>query len=118
MIERFLPELEGGVYHTRVYQFLGNRWICLRMGSRSPIVKAQDSVSVERVEPHPSMDEWRKKLNMDYGKLDYVLVDGEPVLLDANKTIGASPSGMNQLISPEQVETNRRTLAEGIYDYL
>jgi hypothetical protein len=118
VIERFLPEFESGVYYTRVYQFLGNSWICLRIGSRCPIVKAKNSVSVERVEPHPIVDEWRKKLDMDYGKFDYVMVDGQPVLFDANKTIGASSSGMNELISSEQVESNRRTLAEGIYAYL
>jgi len=118
VIERFLPELEDGLYYTRVYQFLGNRWICLRMGSRSPIVKAYNSARVERVEPHPCVTDWRKKLGMEYGKLDYVVVNGEAVLLDANKTIGATPSGMNQLISPEEVESNRRVLAEGIYSYL
>jgi hypothetical protein len=118
VIERFLPELEDGLYYTRVYQFLGNRSICLRMGSRSPIVKAHNSVSVERVEPHPQVAEWRKRLNIDYGKLDYVVTNGQPVLLDANKTIGASPSGMNQLISSDQVQANRRTLAEGIHAYL
>jgi hypothetical protein len=118
VIERFVPECEDGLYHTRVYQFLGNRWICLRMGSRSPIVKAQNSVRVEQVEPHACVAEWRERLDMDYGKFDYVVVNGEAVLLDANKTIGASPSGMNQLISREEVETNRRLLAEGIYAYL
>jgi hypothetical protein len=118
VIERFLPELEDGVYHTRMYQFLGDRWLCLRIGSRSPIVKGHNSVSVEQIEPDPGVAEWRKALNMDYGKLDYVVADGRPVLLDANKTIGASRAGMNQLVSPERVTANRRTLAEGIRVYL
>lgn len=118
VIERFLPELEDGVYRTRMYQFLGDRWHCLRIGSRSPIVKGHNSVSVEQIEPHSCVAEWRKKLNMDYGKLDYVVANGHPVLLDANKTIGASRSGMNQLVSREKVAANRRTLAEGIHVYL
>jgi hypothetical protein len=118
LIERFLPELEDGLYHTRIYQFLGNRWLCVRMGSRSPIVKAYNSVRVERVEPHKHVTEWREALRMDYGKFDYVVVNGKPILLDANKTIGATPSGMNQLISREEVESNRRILAEGIESYL
>ena len=118
LIERFLPELEDGLYHTRVYQFLGNRWVCVRMGSRSPIVKAHNSVRVERVEPHKHVIEWRERLRLDYGKFDYVVVNGKPILLDANKTIGATPSGMNQLMSREEVESNRRILAEGIDSYL
>jgi hypothetical protein len=88
------------------------------MGSRSPIVKAYNSVRVERVEPHKHVTEWREALRMDYGKFDYVVVNGKPILLDANKTIGATPSGMNQLISREEVESNRRILAEGIESYL
>jgi hypothetical protein len=118
VIERFLPELEDGLYHTRIYQFLGNRWLCVRMGSRNPIVKAYNSVRVERVEPDKLVTEWREKLRMDYGKFDYVVVNGKAILLDANKTIGATPSGMNQLISREEVESNRRILAEGIDSYL
>lgn len=118
VIERFLPELEGGLYHTRVYQFLGNRWVSVRMGSQKPIVKAHTSVRAERVEPHQYVTEWREKLDMDYGKFDYVVINGKAVLLDANKTIGATSSGMNQLISREEVESNRRALAEGIYSYL
>jgi hypothetical protein len=118
VIERFLPELEGGLYHTRMYQFLGDRWLCLRIGSRSPIVKGHNSVTVEQIEPHPCVAEWRQKLNMDYGKLDYVVANGQPVLLDANKTIGASRSGMNQVVSRETVAANRRTLAEGLRVYL
>lgn len=118
VIERFLPEREDGLYYTRVYQFLGDRWISLRMGGRSPIVKAHNTVSVERVEPHDSVTAWRKRLSMDYGKFDYVMVNGDAVLLDANKTMGASPSGMNQLINTETVAENRRRLAEGIDSYL
>jgi len=118
VIERFLPELENGLYHTRVYQFLGNRCVSVRMGSQRPIVKAHNSVRAERVEPHKYVTAWREKLRMDYGKFDYVVINGKAVLLDANKTIGATASGMNQLISREEVESNRRVLAEGIYSYL
>lgn len=93
------------------YQFLGDRWLCLRIGSRSPIVKGHNSVSAESIEPHPCVVESRKALNT-------VVADARPVLLDANKTIGASRSGMNQVVSRERVAANRRTLAEGIRVYL
>ena len=118
VIEKFLPECIDGVYYTRICQFLGDRLICIRMGSLDPIVKAHNSVSVENIEPHESIGTWRKELNIDYGKFDYVEVNGNTVLLDANKTIGASRSGMNQQIGSKQVAANRQTLAEGIYFYL
>ncbi len=73
VVERFLPEIEDGLYHLRMYQFLGDRWTCSRLASPHPIFKAETSVSVERVEPHPAVLAWREELGMDYGKLDYVL---------------------------------------------
>ena len=117
VIEKFLPEYEDSLYYTRICQFLGDRLICIRMGSREPIVKAQNSVSVEEIEPDESISKWRKKLHMDYGKFDYVVVDGKSVLLDANKTTGASRSGLNQELGSAQLAENRRRLAEGIYFY-
>lgn len=119
VIEKFLPERDNGLYCTRVYQFLGDRWSCTRMLSRLPIVKANESISAESVDPHEEVVEWRKRLKMDYGKLDYVVHHGEPVLLDANKTIGASRyEAAKESMGEETIRANRRALAEGIYAYL
>jgi hypothetical protein len=118
VVERFLPEIEGDLYFTRVYQVLGDRWSCTRMGSRSPIVKANESVLVETVEPPPEAKMWRERLGMDYGKLDYVVHDGRPVLLDANKTIGASLyAGARGGVSEAEIANRRRQLAQGLYWY-
>ncbi|HRK69512.1 MAG TPA: hypothetical protein PKY73_18325, partial [Hyphomonas sp.] len=38
--------------------------------------------------PHPRLIEMRRKLSLDYGKIDYVMVDGAPFIFDANKTMG------------------------------
>lgn len=121
VIEKFRPEHVDGLYYTRIYQFLGDRSTCSRMGSRQPIVKASESVSVEAVEPHPDVVRWREELGMDYGKLDYVMDGDSAVLLDANKTIGATVytgTGAGGGVSHEQVRRNRRWLAEGLYHYL
>lgn len=119
VVERFLPEIENGLYFCRFYQFLGDRWSCTRMGSPLPIVKASESVQVEAVEPHPEVLQWRRDLGMDYGKLDYVVHAGEPILLDANKTIGASLYGSAKAtMDAEKIAANRRALAQGIYAFL
>jgi hypothetical protein len=112
VVERFRPEREQGLYHLRIYLFLGDRHSCSRLASEDPIVKAQNSVRVEPVEPHPAVVAWRESLGMDYGKLDYVVEGGEAVLLDANKTIGASPRMANA-----DLAAVRRHLAEGLYAY-
>jgi hypothetical protein len=112
VVERFRPEREGGLFHLRIYQFLGERYSCSRLASPSPVVKAQNSVRVERIEPHPAILAWRETLGMDYGKLDYVIDDGEVVLLDVNKTTGAS-----RQMADADLAAMRRYLAEGLYSY-
>ena len=114
VVERFLPEMENGLYHVRIDMALGGRSICTRLASDQPIIKAHNSTSAVDIEPDPRVQKWRKDLGLDYGKIDYTVVDGEPVLLDVNKTIGASPSYR----SSEDLLTRRRHLSEGIQQYL
>jgi hypothetical protein len=113
VVEKFLPEVENGLYHLRMFQFLGDRWTCTRLASRERVIKANSSVSVERIEPHDDVVAWREELDIDYGKLDYVVHDGEAVLLDANKTTGASAH-----MDDEELRAMRRYQAEGLYAYL
>ena len=70
------------------------------------------SVSSESVEPHPEVHGWRKQFNIDYGKLDYLVHDGHPVLIDVNKTIGAS-----RQVADAPLQEMRSRLAEGLYSY-
>jgi hypothetical protein len=113
VVEKFRPEREGGLYHLRIYQFLGDRYSCSRLASSSPVIKAQNSLRVERVEPHAEILAWRERLGIDYGKLDYVVDNGEVVLLDVNKTTGAS-----RHMADADLPAMRRHLAEGLYSYL
>jgi len=112
VVERFRPEREDDLYFLRIYQFLGDRYSSLRLASSSPVVKARNSLRVERIEPHPAILAWRKTLGIDYGKLDYVIDDGEVVLLDVNKTTGAS-----RQMADADLPAMRRHLAEGLYSY-
>jgi len=113
VIEKFLPEYENNLYHLHIVQALGTSLKCTRMSSDKAIIKAHNSISTEEVEPHPIVHEWRKIYNLDYGKIDYVMHDDKPVLLDINKTIGAT-SGYRE--SAQLIET-RGFLARGLYDY-
>ena len=49
---------------------------------------------------------------MDYGKLDFLVNNGEVVLLDVNKTTGAS-----RYMDDEHRRKMRRYQAEGLYFY-
>ena len=110
VVEKFRPEFEDGLYHVRIYQFLGDRWSCTRIGTANPVVKAERDARTEMVEPVAEVVAWRRQLGIDYGKLDYVVNNGEVVLLDVNKTTGAS-----SYMDDDKRRRMRRQLAEGLY---
>lgn len=87
VIERFIPEREGNQYAIRQWIFMGDRGITQRLISPEPIIK---STNVARREYGASVPEGlralRVKLGFDYGKFDFVLCNGKPMLLDANWT--------------------------------
>ena len=68
VVERFCPEIERGLYHLRMFQFLGDRWSCTRLASKEPIIKAESSIHMEPIEPDPVVTGWRDRLGMEYGK--------------------------------------------------
>jgi hypothetical protein len=111
VVEKFLPEKEGNLFFIRDYNFLGDCSTCTRLASRDPIVKDHTAVLIREIDPHPEIVEARKQLNFDYGKFDYVFHDGRPVLLDTNKTTGASR------VPSHELNVRRRNLANGIYSY-
>jgi hypothetical protein len=112
VVERFVPERVGDEYAVRNYQFLGDRFTCTRMVAPHPIVNAYTQVRVEPIELDPVVEAWRHQFGFDYGKFDYVVRDGSPVLLDTNKTTGAA--GLP--FTPELVAA-RRHRADGLYCY-
>lgn len=104
-VERFLPERDGELYCVRTYTFLGDHHYCERLKSASPVVKRPHIVEQEPVATHDAMVAARKALGLDYGKLDYVLRDGEAVLLDVNRT---------PTVPSDELSAKGRMLAPGI----
>lgn len=112
IVEKFLPEIENGLYCVRNFHFLGDSTACIRRRAKHPIVNGSTYVEVERVDPHPEIVAMRETLGFDYGKFDYVVVDGRAVLLDVNKTIGWSGAP-----DTPAAQAMRRERARGIYSY-
>ncbi len=95
VVEKFLPEREGEFFYVRYWTFLGDQSMSGRYGSRHPIVKFGGMATPDTfVEPPPELRQWRERLGLDYGRLDYVMHEGKPILLDANKTLGGGDSIM------------------------
>jgi hypothetical protein len=93
VVEKFIPEREGCLYCIRKWVFLGDADILIIDRSNDPIVKAANSkqdLVKDRV-PEELVVE-RRRLGFDYGKFDYVMHEGQAVLLDANSTPGGEHS--------------------------
>lgn len=112
-IERFLPEREGDLYLTRSMVFVGTAFTCQLLRSPDPIVRISNAVSVEECEPHPDMVRLSHEMGYDYGKFDYVMHDGRPVLIDANKTTGSA-----DMVRFPVIGAMRARRALGLYGWL
>jgi hypothetical protein len=86
VVERLLLERDGEHYCGRCHLFLGDRSLSLRKWGTAPVLRARSVTRMEPIEDDPAMVAARRRLGLDYGKLDYVVVGGEAVLLDASRT--------------------------------
>jgi hypothetical protein len=110
IVEKFMPEREGDLYCLRGWIFLGSKSYGYRLFATDPLVKTESMVRYEINDEVPEdLIPFRKKMGFDYGKFDYVVHDGQTILLDANKT----PTYRGPSDSPRI-----RLIAEGINDFL
>lgn len=115
IVEKFVPELaEGGGYHLRVWTFCGSQSRSTRYLAHEPLIRARNYVSREPVEVPEAIRAWREKLGFEMGKFDYVLHEGEYILLDANRT----PSAPAYFADNPEIEASFDRIARGIEDYL
>ncbi len=88
IVEKFLPERQDGHYCLRGWLFFGEESYGYRLFASNPLVKLKSISRYEYIETQPpeSIRRLRDQMAFDFGKFDYVLHDGEAILLDANKT--------------------------------
>ena len=113
VVERFLPERDGERYALRIYTFLGSRDVCSVRYGDNPVLKAADAGPRTKVDVPAEIVAERTRLGFDFGKFDFVVHEGEPVLLDANWT----PVYNSDRLTAEQRQRSER-LADGIEQYL
>ena len=113
VVEKFLPEQnDDGSYTLRTWVFLGGRERCTRLVGPNPVSKAAHVLHYEPAEVPDALRAERARLGFDYGKFDFVIHDGVPVLLDANRTPG-NPRSLQ-----EHVKKGAANLAEGLDELL
>lgn len=87
VVEKFRPERDGELYVLRLWMFFGDKGYCMKVRGELPIVKSRKLVSVELVnDVPPEVVAVRKKLGLDFGKIDFVMHDGKALVFDVNKT--------------------------------
>ncbi len=99
VVERFLPERDGDLYCLRYYYICGDREANVRITSPARVIKGSVSTSMTLEPPPRAMRELCQARGIEYGKLDYVIRDGEVVLLDINRTPATSALVRWQLLS-------------------
>ena len=117
VVEKFMPERnKDGHYCVREWVFLGDREVHFMNISSEPVIKGTNTDRKEYFSTDEVPAELRKirsRLGFDYGKFDYAIHNGKPVLYDVNKTPGAP---YNLLDRPEATE-NIRQLSFGLEFY-
>lgn len=111
LVERFISERQGDRYCCRHWLFFGNQDVMRRTLSAEPIVKCSSTVEPASNPVPEELREHRRRLGIDYGKLDYAILGGQVFLYDANTTPGA--------MADSSLHANTiDVLAKGILDFL
>lgn len=91
VVESFVPEGTPDGYALRHWVFCGEEGYSNRYESPEPIIKGRNVTSFEPVPVPDELRAWRRERGFDLGKLDFVIHDDQPILLDANKTPSRIP---------------------------
>ncbi len=112
VVEKFLPEKDERGYYVRYWVFLGDKERCSRYLEADPIVKGDKAIERIPCDVPDEIRAWRARLGFDFGKFDFVIHDGQPVLLDVNRTPTVPPN------LSDAVRAQQAALSEGIAAFL
>lgn len=115
VVEKFVAEETKEGFVGRTYIFCGTSERCTRHVSASPIVKSGGVLHSAPTEIPDELRAIRARMNFDYGKFDYVMVDGRIVLFDANKTVGSVVA--NGALA-DRIRALNGSLADGVESFL
>lgn len=88
VVQKFRPERENGRFVLREYYFMGERHYQSMEMSDSAVFTDDIPAGIVEWTPPAELIALRRKLGLEYGKIDFVMADGKPFVFDANKTMG------------------------------
>ena len=88
VVERFFVEQRGEFFAIRMWDFFGDRGHVATMLSRSPYVKGDNVAAYPPIDHDVPEALWqrRRDLGIDFGKIDFLMHEGEAVIFDVNPT--------------------------------
>ncbi|MFO0857846.1 MAG: hypothetical protein U0640_10870 [Phycisphaerales bacterium] len=110
VVEQYLNEHHEGVNWLRTWHFFGDRETLALRWANHHIVAQPHLLGAKFVSPDipPEIRALRHELGFDFGKFDFAVVNGTPVLYDTNRT----PT--NRSLSAEEMHMLTTTLAAGL----
>jgi hypothetical protein len=112
VVEKYIAEPDEEGFALRTWVFIGARERCTRFVTADRISKAAGVQKYEPVEVPKQLRAERQRLGFEFGKFDFVMHNGEPILLDANRTPGIAAT-----IRP-MLKKGAINLAEGLHGLL
>ncbi|MEM8749313.1 MAG: hypothetical protein AAGF28_03370 [Pseudomonadota bacterium] len=89
VVERLLTEQTDDGWVLRVWIFMGEAEFTRKLIGSEPVVKGRSIFKVEGPSEIPDeLRDYRARVGFDFGKFDFCICDGRPVLFDTNKTPG------------------------------
>jgi hypothetical protein len=115
IVQQFRTELdEQGRYCLRHCYVLGSKGFHTRNVSEKPIVKGRNILDRQVLDEPipPALLQAKERLGVDYGRLDYIVSNGEMVLFDVNRT----PSIREQTVA--RYQNQFLEMSRGVFDFL
>lgn len=86
VVERFTPERHDGQYVLREWYFLGKAEFLRTEVAPYPVITSGEYRPDLTVDVPDNLRRLRREWKIDFGKIDYVMQDGQAVVFDVNKT--------------------------------
>ncbi len=88
VVERFLAERKGELYGLRQLMVCANRFVTRQQWSTDPVVKGEHVVERRIIydPPPPEVREAVDAFGVDFGKVDFTIVDGKAFVFDIART--------------------------------
>lgn len=84
VVEAFRPNFDGTYYYLYNWMFLGEAEICIRTASREPVIRryGDHDLPREKCAVPENLRAWRRKLGLQFGKIDFLMHESQAVAID------------------------------------